>query len=148
MKTPLVLLVDDDENDIFIVHEAFAMAAPHVRVIATRDGREAISCLLNEPPFESTADFPMPDLVLTDLKMPVMNGFEFLRAVRGLAHLRHLIVCIYSASPRTEDVARAYELGANLYFNKPGRFQDLVSFAQALTNILPLLRSHPELGTG
>lgn len=143
MSSPVILLVDDDENDIFIVHEAFAMATPQARVIATRDGREALAYLQNEPPFESKDEFRLPDLILTDLKMPVMNGLELLRAIRANEALRHVIVCVYSASPRLEDVACAYEIGANLYFNKPGRFQDLVAFAQALMNILPLLRAHP-----
>jgi len=148
MKPPVILLVDDDENDIFIVHEAFAMATPHARVIATRDGQEALAYLLNKPPFESTPGHGLPDLVLTDLKMPVMNGLELVRAIRAEEALRHVIVCVYSASPRLEDVACAYEFGANLYFNKPGRFEDLVAFAQSLTNILPLLRIHPSAAPG
>ncbi len=145
MTSRVLLLVEDDEDDVFLLHEAFRVSSPDLQLIVVRDGREAVAYLHHEPPFDNQLENPFPDLVLTDIAMPNLDGFGLLRELRKSERTRYLLTCVYSASPRVQDVAHAYELGATLYFTKPTQYQELVSFAQSLTSLLPRMQVHPKL---
>lgn len=88
--------------------------------------------LRGEGAFSDRAAHPLPDVLLLDLNMPGMNGFEVLEAIRREPSCKRLIVHVMSASSRELDIDRAYELGANSYVVKPGRVDDLVRFVATL----------------
>jgi len=88
--------------------------------------------LQGNPPFQNPVEYPLPALLLLDLRLPFIRGFEVLEWVRSQPGLRHMIVVVLTASKQIEDIERAYELGANSYLVKPQDPRELVSIVQRL----------------
>ena len=138
-----VLVADDDENDIRLLRRAFLRAGINVPMKWVRDGEEVIQYLQGDDPFTDRETFPIPMLLLLDLKMPRTNGFEVLEWVRKQAGLRRLLVIVMTSSDEPQDVDRAYDLGANSFLKKPDDFDDLTRMSQKLheywmeTNLCP-----------
>lgn len=114
-----VLLVDDNPADQLLALEAFADHEDRVQVSVCDDGPEALSRL--------TSGAELPDVVVLDLNMPVMSGFDVIREIRGAPALHHLPVVILSTSSDRADVSRAYDLLASAYLVKHGRFSEFVT---------------------
>lgn len=137
------VLVADDENDIRLLTRAFLRAGINVPMKWVRDGEEAIQYLQGDTPFGDRETFPIPMLLLLDLKMPRTNGFEVLQWLRKQSGLRRLLVVVMTSSDEPEDVDRAYDLGANSFLKKPDDFDDLTRISQKLheywieTNLCP-----------
>jgi CheY-like chemotaxis protein len=127
-----ILVVDDSPNDVFLLEQAFKKAAATSRLFSLQDGTEARAYLKGENQFSDRALHPFPDLLLLDLNMPRMNGFEFLQWLREDPECGALVVYVLSASARDADVQRAYALGANSYVVKPSRMDELVAFVAAM----------------
>jgi CheY-like chemotaxis protein len=133
MNTVLtILLAEDNEDDIFLLQEAFRKAGAISRLILARDGIEARDYLRGEGPFADRDKHPFPDILLLDLNMPRMNGFELLEWLRNGDVCNRLIVHVLTASARDADVEHAYALRANSYILKPSRMDELVAFVKAL----------------
>lgn len=131
LEQKLVLLVDDNDTDILLMQHAFEKAGTLLPPIVVKDGREAVDYLQGEGPYADRAKYPVPSVMLLDLKMPRMDGFEVLQWVRNSSHHRHLFVVVQSASGRDEDVKRAYDLCANGFLVKPSTLEELVSMVKA-----------------
>jgi CheY-like chemotaxis protein len=127
-----ILVAEDNDDDLFLLKQAFKKVGVNSRLNAVSDGLEALAYLKGEEPFANRANTPFPDVLLLDLNMPCMNGFEVLEWVRHDSHCCHLVVHVLTASSRESDVERAYELYANGYFIKPTRMDELVAFVKAL----------------
>jgi CheY-like chemotaxis protein len=140
-----VLLVEDDLNDIFLVKRAFKRLIENPLQVVT-DGQEALSYLRGKGKFSNRKEFPMPGLVVLDLKMPRMSGFEVIETVRADDHLRPLPIVIVSASNKPADINRAYRLGANAYMVKPLDFRAVEHLFQSITQFWGLECARPELG--
>ena len=93
---------------------------------AVAGGEEAVEYLQGRGRYADRYRFPLPNVILMDLKMPGMNGFTFLRWVRGQPHLSVIPVIAFTSSPAEADVAEAYESGANCYIVKPASLNRLV----------------------
>jgi CheY-like chemotaxis protein len=138
-----VLVADDDENDIRLLKRAFLRAGIDVPMKWVRDGEEAIQYLQGDSSFADRDAFPIPMLLLLDLKMPRTNGFEVLEWLRQQAGLRRLLVVVMTSSDEPQDIDRAYDLGANSFLKKPDDFDDLLKMSQKLreywmeTNLCP-----------
>lgn len=115
------LLVEDDENDAWFVRHQFQGASGHIRLEVVHDGTEGCNYLTGVGKFQNRTEYPLPDVILLDLKMPRMSGFEFLHWLRkeAPANLQLTPVVVMSSSGIREDVRRAYLLGANSYMVKP-----------------------------
>ncbi len=131
-----ILLVDDSENDTFLFRVASEKAALRNPLQEVHDGEQAVAYLSGTPPFHDRAQYPLPILMLLDLKMPKKSGFEVLAWLRSESALRRLPVFIFSASLRKEDVDRAFDLGASAFLVKPSTLDDLVQMIQTLTSWL------------
>lgn len=120
-----ILLVEDSEDDVVIIQETLADSKlVNVQQVA-RDGEEALAYLTKSGPFEAAGS---PGLVLLDLNMPKMNGFEVLDAMKSDKRLRHIPVVMLTVSDREEDVAEAYIRGACTFVRKPvslNRFKEV-----------------------
>jgi two-component system response regulator len=127
-----VLVADDSADDVFLLQEAFKMAEATSRLHAVTDGAEAVAYLKGEQAFGNRELHPFPDVLLLDLNMPRMNGFEVLEWVRREPCCSRLVVHVLTASGRESDVQRAYDLHANSYTIKPNRLDELVGFISAL----------------
>jgi CheY-like chemotaxis protein len=120
-----ILVAEDDLNDAFFLERAFAEAGVEMPRRFVKTGREAIDYLQGNPPFDQRAENPRPSLLVLDLKMPIMSGFDVLEWVRKDARLHHIPVVVLSGSEAPEDIKLAYSLGANVYLPKPHRAADL-----------------------
>jgi|SRR6266516_706262 len=134
----LLLLVEDSPDDVFLTQRALEKAEVPNPVQVVSDGQEAIAYLKGEGPFSDRAKYPLPIVVLLDLNMPRMNGFEVLEWLRSQPTLKRLVVIILTASSRAVDVDRAYNLGANFYLVKTSRFDQFVAMAKSLHGWLRL----------
>ena len=129
-----ILVAEDNEDDVLLLGEAFRKAGVASRLHVVADGAEAISYLKREGTYSDASRFPFPDLMLLDLNMPRVNGFEVLEWLRQQPALGRLMVYVLTASSREEDVRRAYDLRANGFVVKPSRVDELVAFVAALHN--------------
>lgn len=131
-----ILLVDDSENDRFLMRNAFKKAEFNCPLQETRDGEEAIAYLNGDGEFADRGRFPLPAVMLLDLNMPMKNGFDVLDWVRAQARLKRLSTIVLSASARPEDVERAFDLGAHGYLVKPRTMEELTSMILSLRDWL------------
>jgi CheY-like chemotaxis protein len=128
------LLVEDDPNDVLMLEMEFRRVPAHIRMVAVSDGKEAMHYVERDGKFSNESKYPVPDVILLDLKMPRINGFEFLHWLRSEspAHYRFIPVVVMSSSALREDVDRAYSLGANSYLVKPVQWKLFQQRIQAL----------------
>ena len=118
-STTLVLYVEDEETNRFFMEMAFQKAGIAQALRTAVNGKEAIDYLSGSGPFADRSQHPIPALVLLDINMPLVSGFEVLRWVREQPNLKALPVVMFSSSSKDEDKAEARELGANDYLEKP-----------------------------
>ena len=120
------LLVEDDPNDVFLVELEFKNAPGHIRLRTVNDGCEAIDYLGGKGRYHDRVRFPLPDVILLDLKMPKVCGFEFLEWLRQKSpdELQLIPVVVMSSSALESDVRRAYSLHVNSYMIKPVKWQE------------------------
>ena len=123
-----VLLVDDDENDRLLFCSALKGTGLDIELFEAADGYAAINYLLSAEP----AQFPFPDVVFLDLKMPGMDGFAVLKEIRSRPELKRLTVYILSHSNQKSDMVADHALGANAAYFKPARYNELVGLLQTV----------------
>jgi CheY-like chemotaxis protein len=127
MSEPVdLLLVEDNEDDIVLIEEAFAEAKLMNVIFKVRDGEDALAYLRQEGPYTHRRK---PGLVLLDINMPKMNGFEVLQAMKADPLLQSLPVVMLTTSDRDDDIVRSYTDGACSYIRKP---MTLNQFAQVV----------------
>jgi CheY-like chemotaxis protein len=127
-----ILLVEDNENDVFFMKRAMEAAGFTNPLRVAEDGRQAVDYLAGAGKYADRTAFPLPALVLLDLKLPEKRGLDVLAWLRQQPHLRELIVVILTSSSEPSDVREAYRLAANSYLVKPATSQRLTELARAL----------------
>lgn len=128
----LILLVEDSRDDAFFLRRAFLKANLSHPIVDVRNGQQAVNYLSGNALFADRSLYPLPKLVLVDLKMPLMDGFEFLAWVRARPDLEGLPVIVVSSSDLPTDRDKAFKLGASDYFVKPNDPEDLVKVVEEL----------------
>jgi len=118
-KRAPILVVDDSKDDVFLLCRAFERAGLGSSLIHVRDGEEAVDYLSGENRFNDRSRYPLPSLMLLDIKMPKQDGFDVLRWLLTRKDLEKFPVVMFSSSFEREDVDRAKVLGAADYFTKP-----------------------------
>jgi CheY-like chemotaxis protein len=124
-KVP-ILLAEDDENDIFLMGRAFDRAAIPNPLFVVHNGQEAIDYLGGTGTYAQREKFPLPGLLLLDLKMPWMDGFDVLRWLRSQHQFDTLPVVVLTSSKLQADIDKSREMGVYDYRVKPHDFEDLV----------------------
>jgi len=122
-----ILLIEDDPGDVLLIKLAFERLQVPCSIVHARDGLQALEYLNGQGQYEDRAKFPFPRLILLDLRMPRMDGFEFLRWLRVAPLLHRLPVIVITSSAVSQDVTRAYRAGANSFLVKnvdSSRFDD------------------------
>lgn len=127
-----ILLVEDDPNDVALMQRAFRRARVANRLDVVGDGDEAVEYLSGTGRHAERAGAAWPVLVLLDLKLPRRSGHEVLRWIRAEAGITELPVVVLTSSGESDDVRRAYALGANSYLKKPTAFEALQKLIEAL----------------
>ena len=132
LETGVILVVEDREDDILLMRKAFQKAALRNPLQIVRDGEEAMAYLGREGKYSNRAEYPLPILVLLDLKLPGITGFEVLAWIRAQEGIRGLPVVVLTSSDHLGDINRAYDLGANSFFVKEFDFQNFVDLIALL----------------
>jgi len=127
-----ILLVEDNEEDTLLLRRAFRNAHIANRLVEVRDGQAAIQYLSGDADYADRACNPIPFLILLDLRLPKLSGFEVLAWIRDQPELAGLIIVVLTGSDRVPDITRAHDLGANYYMVKPGDFDDLVEMVKRI----------------
>lgn len=113
-----ILIVEDDPSDAYFLEKAFERILANCSVHRVGNGEEAKGYLQGSGGYADRQAFPLPSVILLDLRMPHMDGFEFLAWLRQDPDLRVIPAVIYSASENPTDVRKAYEMGANSFLHK------------------------------
>jgi CheY-like chemotaxis protein len=132
MNSVTILYVEDEESDVVLLQHVLAKTGIHNPLQTVRDGKEPKDYLAGNPPFDERGLHPLPGLVLPDLNLPYWSGFEVLEWIRQQPQLRRLPVLVFTSSSRPDDIARAYDAGANGYLVKPNALADLTNLVLAL----------------
>jgi|SRR6266496_3241610 len=139
-----ILLVEDDEADILLLRRAFRNAHIANPLLEVRDGQAAIQYLSGEGDYADRARYPIPFLILLDLRLPKLSGFEVIAWLRDQPQLAKVIVVVLTASDHVPDVTKARDLGANSYLVKPGNFEELVQMVKRFKGRWLLVGEQPE----
>lgn len=123
----LILMADDDPDDFHLTRDALEEAGSDKNFRLVSDGSELMDYLLGQGGYQDRRKNPLPDLILLDLNMPVMDGRQALTAIRARQDTRNIPVVVLTTSGTNEDVEHCYRLGANSYIRKPSDFDSLVS---------------------
>jgi CheY-like chemotaxis protein len=147
LPTQTVLVVEDDSNDVLLLQHSMRKAQWVNPIQVVKHGDAAVAYLAGDPPYNDRERYPLPGLILLDLKLPRRNGLEVLAWLRAQPGLRGLPVVVLTSSQEHGDVNQAYQLGVNSYLVKPGSLH-------GWHELIALIRSYwtanevPNLGAG
>lgn len=125
-RRQILLCVEDTESDVALMRTVVAEGNLAMEVKSVQDGGELVRYMKGEGKFTDRVLFPVPSLVLLDLKMPNTDGFQVLQWLRQQAGFKRLVVIVLTASGRQADVDRSHDLGANAVFVKPSTLDEFV----------------------
>jgi len=128
----VILLAEDLPNDVFLIRRAVANAGIDNPFFVVTNGEECIAYLHGKGQYANRDEFPLPDLLLLDLKMPKMDGFEVLRAIRSERRFASVRIIVLTSSQDIFDVNKAYDLGANSFLVKPHDFENFTTMMRTL----------------
>jgi CheY-like chemotaxis protein len=127
-----ILAAEDEESDRMILEVAFRRAKLSRPLVIVRDGEEAVDYLSGKGHFGDRSAHPLPALVVLDLKMPRMSGFDVLSWLARQPELREIPAVVLSSSADESDMGKAWQLGAREYFVKPHSLDELIKIAHQL----------------
>ncbi|MEG4506932.1 response regulator [Microcoleus sp. F6_B4] len=133
-QTQTILLVEDNPVDILLMQRAFrneTFANTSLQIV--RDGDAAVFYLNGDGEYSDRDRYPLPVIILLDLKLPRRSGHEVLVWLRQQPELKRLPVVMLTSSRQTPDVKRAYDLGVNSYLVKPVGFASLLEMMQSFS---------------
>lgn len=131
LKLIEILLVEDNPGDIVLTKEAFKESRILVNLNTVEDGLEALNYLNQK---EQYKEKPKPDLILLDLNLPRMNGFELLTKIKKNKSWRNIPVVVLTCSNATEDIIKIYALRANCFITKPVNLKQFNNVIKGISN--------------
>ena len=131
MKPINILHIDDSEGDIMLMQHAFEEANFYHSLSIAKNGQEALLYLNKIGTTESKLT---PDLILLDINMPIMDGYEFLDTIKNDDKTKHIPVIMLTTSSSANDVLKSYQKHANSYVVKPENLDDLTNIAKSIQN--------------
>lgn len=145
MRRLKILHVENNREDALLLARACTAADLPADFFEVRGGNDAVAYIQGVVPFTDRGKNPLPDLVILNLKLPGLNGFEFLRWLRCESGFRELPALVFTESRTREDKERAITAGASGYFVKPMEFGAVVRIAESFRE---LRRNSNELNCG
>ena len=131
-KPVTIVVVNDDEDNRFLIQEALQEVGREINSYLLEDGEELLAYLFRRDRYANPRDSPRPDLILLDLNMPNINGLEALAQIKSDPSLRLIPVVMFTTSHQPKDIAHSYNLGANSFIAKPLTFDALVETMKTL----------------
>jgi len=132
MNTTPILLVEDSEDNVFLVRHAMHKAGVTCPLQVVTSGEQAIEYLSGTNGYSNWKQFPLPAIILLDLKMPGMNGFDVLKWIRQRPGLKALRVAILTSSDMPSEIKMAHDLGANVFLTKPVELDRLIEIMRTI----------------
>jgi two-component system response regulator len=145
MNEKIILLVEDNPDDAALTLRAFDKNNIKNKIITVEDGEEALDYLFCKGKFEGRNPLELPSVVLLDLKLPKVDGFEVLKAIRKNEHSKYLPVVILTSSREEKDIVKGYSLGANSYIQKPVDFENFFEAVKTLGVYWLLMNETPNI---
>ena len=131
-KAAIILLVEDNRMDVELTLDAFRQAKLVNTIHVVSTGHQALDYLFGRAQYADRKAFPLPNLVLLDLKLPGMDGFEVLRQVKITPIIKRIPVIILTSSKEEGDRALCYDNGANSYLVKPVSFEGFLGVVRQI----------------
>lgn len=125
MPDPTLLVIEDAREHAILVRVAARRALPGLDVRVAGDGREGIAYLAGTPPFQDRRSHPMPSLIILDLIMPEVDGYEVLKWIQGKHAADKLPVVVLTSSQDPDAESRSLALGATAFYRKPSDLDGL-----------------------
>jgi CheY-like chemotaxis protein len=135
VERPITLVVEDDDADFQLLQAAVRRTPGDVQIHRVDDGEAAVAYLAGENDFSDRSRFPLPHLVLMDIKLPRRSGLEVLQWLRQQPGICRMPVIMFTSSRHSVDVNRAYDYGASAYFSKPETMKELTEMLGALKHV-------------
>lgn len=145
LKDSGILLVEDDSNDILFIQRAFRRSKLENPIHIVRDGDEAVAYLSGEGKYGNRNLYPLPGMILLDLKLPRRSGLEVLEWLRNQPVLKRIPVVILTSSKENTDVNKAYDIGVNSYLLKPVSYNALNEMIDTLNAFWLRLNCYPSI---
>jgi CheY-like chemotaxis protein len=145
IKSASILLVEDNPMDVELIIDAFKEARLGNKIQVAGNGKEALEFLFGEGRYTDRKQYPLPDIVLLDLKMPGIDGHEVLRRIKGTDKLKRLPVIILTSSKDEGDRAMSYDNGANSYLVKPVSFDEFLKVVKQVSDYWLTLNIEPPM---
>ncbi|MEF3274704.1 MAG: response regulator [Chloroflexus sp.] len=134
VEPAVILLVEDNPDHSELIARVLDEFDIPKRLVHVTDGETALDYLLRRAQFADPATSPQPNIVLLDLQLPRLNGFEVLQAIKNSVEMRHIPVVIVTTSSAERDIRLAYQRYANSYLVKPVDFQQFTQMLHDLGN--------------
>ncbi|NQV01404.1 MAG: response regulator [Bacteroidia bacterium] len=144
-KPATILLVEHQRMDIELTLDAFREARLANSIRVATSGEEALDYLFGKGEFANRIEHPLPDLILLDLKMPGIDGFEVLKQVKKAEKLKWIPVVVLTSSKEEGDRAMSYDLGANSYLVKPVSFDGFLHMVKEIREYWIVLNVKPPM---
>ena len=145
LKDSGILLVEDDSNDILFIQRAFRRSKLENSMQVVRDGDEAVAYLSGEGQYGDRNLYPLPGMILLDLKLPRRSGLEVLEWIRNQPVIKRIPVVILTSSKENSDVNTAYDIGVNSYLLKPVNYNALNEMIDTLNAFWLGLNCYPSV---
>ena len=140
-----ILLIEDDKNDRVLIKRAFSKANIVNSLQIVKNGEEAVDYLSGKGDFSDRDKYPLPILILLDLKLPRKSGYEVLSWIRQQPGFKRIPVIVFTSLEQISSINKAYELGANSYLVKPITFDALLNMIKTLNLYWLILNKMPEV---
>jgi CheY-like chemotaxis protein len=139
-----ILLVEDSDDDILLMQRAFNRARLANPLKVVHDGEEALQYLAGDGKYSNRDRYPFPLMLLLDLHLPKIDGFEVLKWLQKQQLSKDLYIVVLTSSAEQRDFEEAYALGADSYMHKPGSLEELVKLMLRIQGHWLLLNHKPE----
>lgn len=143
MPSKKIILIEDNKSDIDLTLRAFRKAQILNPIVVLEDGKEALDYLFCQENYATNDSSEEPELILLDLKLPIIDGIQVLKEIRSNEKTRRYIVIILTSSKEESDLIMSYNLGVNSYIRKPVDFTEFVNLIKQIGNYWILLNESP-----
>jgi CheY-like chemotaxis protein len=127
-----VLVVEDDADDYNFLEATLKSCGGNAAIQWVQDGEQAVDYLFQKGEYQDEAQYPTPDMVFLDIRIPKKNGLEVAKIIKQDPRLKKLLTIMLTTSSSSTDVLKAYENGANSYLKKPEGSREMEQFKKAI----------------